>query len=79
MKKIPSRFGRFDVQLFILAVALLLFNWPVLTIALSRGLLALYGYLFGGWIVIIVLLFVLAHRVDATATPDRAKTEVDDV
>ena len=80
MKKIGvKRVGKRDVQLFILGVALLLFNWPVLTIALKYGVVALYGYLFGSWLVVILLLFGLARSVDAESPSEHGKAKGDDV
>lgn len=53
---------KLGIHWFVFGLALLLFNWPVLTIAEQKGLLALYRYLFGGWILVIVVLFLIARR-----------------
>ncbi len=44
--------------ILIFLLGLLVFNWPVLSIAGSRGTDVFFLYLFSAWIFIIVLIFV---------------------
>jgi hypothetical protein len=54
--KLP--FGKPGISLFLFVALTLLFNWPLLSIPASQGLL---GWLFCAWGLAIALLFLAAH------------------
>ncbi|MDP3426277.1 MAG: hypothetical protein Q8S17_02710 [Humidesulfovibrio sp.] len=54
--KLP--FGKPGISLFFFVALTLLFNWPLLSIPASEGLL---GWLFCAWGLAIALLFLAAH------------------
>ena len=55
-------FCRQDVQLFIFAAFFTALNWPFLTIAnRSASVYSLLAYLFGVWMLIIVVLFLIGR------------------
>ena len=56
------------VLLFVLV--LLLFDWPLVTIPFSEGLMAAFFYLFAVWAALIVVLFVASHRLAARLPPE---------
>lgn len=56
----PPKAGA-PLQLALFVLALLLFSWPLSTIASRHGDLALAGWLFGGWLLTIVVLAALGR------------------
>lgn len=55
--------------LFVLA--LLVFNWPLLTVPFAGGVLAAFAWLFGLWALFIVLLFAAARSLSSGRFPER--------
>ncbi|MGE5706743.1 MAG: hypothetical protein ACM3YO_00285 [Bacteroidota bacterium] len=45
-------------QVFLFALCVVLFNWPLLTIAPTTDQSALFHYLFSAWAVIVFLLYL---------------------
>jgi hypothetical protein len=79
MKRIKARFGKPEAQRCLFALALLLFNWPLLSIAGEKGPFSLYIYLFIVWLLIILLIFIIAASVEAGSPPGTGKTGDGDV
>jgi hypothetical protein len=79
MKKMKARFGKPETQGFLFALALLLLNWPLLSIAGDKGPFSLYIYLFLVWLVIILLIFIIAISAGSGTPPPDAKEGNDDV
>lgn len=57
--------------LFVLA--LLVFNWPILTVPFSRGLLPAFAWLYAHWILFIVLLYLAARWLSSSRLPERRR------
>jgi FtsH-binding integral membrane protein len=57
--------------LFVLAI--LLFNWPILTVPFSRGLMTAYAWLMAVWVLFIVLLFAAARELSSGRRPERRR------
>ena len=65
-KPSPSSSPGFQICLF--ALTLLLFNWPLLSIAHDSGPAALFFYLFGAWLLVIFLVFLITRGLPAETT-----------
>lgn len=57
--------------LFVLA--LLLFNWPILTVPFSGGLIAAFAWLLGLWLLFILLLYLAARGLASSRLPERRR------
>ncbi len=57
--------------LFVLAI--LLFNWPILTVPFSAGLLAAFAWLLSLWVLFVVLLFLAARWLGSGRLPERRR------
>jgi phosphoglycerol transferase MdoB-like AlkP superfamily enzyme len=57
--------------LFILA--LLVFNWPILTVPFSQGLFTAFLWLVGLWLLFIVLLYAAARWLGSSRRPERRR------
>ncbi len=66
MKKIKERIHTLGVQIFIFGLTLLLFNWPLMSVAHDKGPPALYIYLFLAWVLVILLTFLRAISIKAS-------------
>ena len=80
MKKILHEcIGKRDVHWFVFGLALVLFNWPFLTIVLQEDIRTLYRFLFGGWIALIALVHFIARCIEPDPPTDRETRGADDV
>ncbi len=50
-----------EIRLFILVVAFLAINWPILSICVTRGILCLFLYLVAIWILLILTLVYISR------------------
>ena len=54
------------LQVFLFLAGLVVFNWPIMSIAATKGSAALFVYLFIGWVLFIAILWVIIHWVTRT-------------
>lgn len=51
-----------EIRLFLLVLALVAINWPILSICVARGILFLFLYLLAIWILIIITLVYISRN-----------------
>lgn len=66
MKWIKERLNTLGIQFFVFGLTLLLFSWPLMSIAHDIGPPALYIYLFLAWMLVILLTFLIATSIHAS-------------
>jgi hypothetical protein len=81
MKKAGYLADKPGFSLFLFFLCLVLFSWPLLSVARSHGAESIFNYLIFVWSIIILLLFLSRRSRDGAASggKDRAKGEAKDV
>jgi len=62
MQRLKKSLSKPGVQVFLFVFTLLLFNWPLLSIAHDRGPAALFLYLFCAWLLVIFIVFLITRE-----------------
>ncbi len=60
MKRFFDYFLRPGFYLILFGLAVVLYNWPILTIPDEHSLPVMFGYLFSCWLLLILVLFLAA-------------------
>ena len=79
MKRLKACFRKLEVHLCLFLLTLVLFNWPLLSIAHAKGPFAFYCYLFFAWLFIILLLFLIAISLGSAIPSESDQGNGDDV
>lgn len=79
MKRLKACFRKLEVHLCLFLLTLVLFSWPLLSIAHAKGSFAFYLYLFGAWSFVILLIFFISLSLGSAARIERSPEDGDDV
>ena len=61
MKQAEPPLSRSAVRIFACLLGLLLLSWPLISIAGSRGLFAMFGYVFTVWLALVLVLVLIGR------------------
>ena len=67
VKRKTKPLGQTGCQLFLFALAVLLFNWPLLRIAGEKSSGVFFAYLYLVWIFVILLLFMIGRSLGSSS------------
>lgn len=68
MRRVAGVFRQPEFQIFLFCLMFALFNWPFLAVAGRIGFETIFLYLYGLWLVLILLLFFLQKSIRGKET-----------
>lgn len=74
MKRIGALFARYEFQVLVFCLSLVLFSWPLVSSSDLDRITSMFVYLFVGWTVIIFLQFLISK----VLTPSSSSKQTDD-
>ena len=74
MARIKGVLGRWEFQLLLFHISLVLFGWPLVTFQDIHRVKTMFVYLFLAWAAIIVLVFLVSRSVDYPTPPEEPQT-----